>query len=66
MLDKLIIWAVQNRLLVVLSLIASIGAGLFIIQQLNLDAFQDFTIIKVTVITESQGLAAAEGVHGIA
>ena len=49
MLDKLIIWAVQNRLLVVLTLIASIGAGLFLIPQLNLDAFPDVTNIQVTV-----------------
>ena len=60
MLDKLIIWAVQNRLLVVLTLIASIGAGLFLIPQLNLDAFPDVTNIQVTVNTEAQGLAAEE------
>ncbi len=60
MLDNLILWAVRNRLLVLLALIGSIGAGGFLIPKLNLDAFPDVTNIQVTVNTEAPGLAAEE------
>ncbi|MBT8430319.1 MAG: efflux RND transporter permease subunit, partial [Gammaproteobacteria bacterium] len=60
MLDILIVWAVRNRLLVLLTLFAAIGAGGFLIPKLNLDAFPDVTNIQVTVNTEAEGLAAEE------
>ena len=60
MLDILIVWAVRNRLLVLLTLFAAIGAGVFLIPKLNLDAFPDVTNIQVTVNTEAEGLAAEE------
>ena len=60
MLDTLIVWAVRNRLLVILALLAALGAGGFLIPKLNLDAFPDVTNIQVTVNTEARGLAAEE------
>ena len=60
MLDNIIVWAVRNRLLVLLALFSVLGAGFFLIPKLNLDAFPDVTNIQVTVNTEARGLAAEE------
>lgn len=60
MLDRIIDWAVANRLLVVLGLLALLGAGAALIPRLNLDAFPDVTNIQVTINTEARGLAAEE------
>ena len=60
MLDRLVEWAVRNRLLVVLALLGLIAAGTLVLQRLNLDAFPDVTNIQVTVNTEAPGLAAEE------
>ncbi len=53
-------WSVNNRLLVLLALVISIVAAVFVIPKLNLDAFPDVTNIQVAVNTEAPGLAAAE------
>lgn len=60
MLDKLIDFAVNNRLLVVLALIATLIAGAMILPSLNLDAFPDVTNVQVVINTEAPGLAAEE------
>ena len=60
MLNKLIDWSVANRLLVVLGLLAALGAAAALIPKLNLDAFPDVTNIQVQINTEAQGLAAEE------
>ena len=60
MLNKLVDWAVQNRLLVLLGLVAALIASVMSIQQLNLDAFPDVTNVQVQVNTEAPGLAAEE------
>jgi cobalt-zinc-cadmium resistance protein CzcA len=60
MLDRILVWAVTNRLLVVLGLLAAVAAGGALIPKLNLDAFPDVTNIQVTVNTEAPGLAAEE------
>lgn len=60
MLDRVIDWAVGNRLLVVLGLVGVLAAGAASIPRLNLDAFPDVTNIQVTVNTEAPGLAAEE------
>jgi len=53
-------WSVNNRLLVVLGLIATLCAAVLIIPRLNLDAFPDVTNVQVAVNTEAPGLAAEE------
>jgi len=60
MLNRLIDWSVTNRLLVVLGLLAVLGAAIVLIPRLNLDAFPDVTNIQVQINTEAQGLAAEE------
>lgn len=60
MLDKLIDFSVNNRLLVILALLAVLIAGILILPRLNLDAFPDVTNVQVVINAESPGLAAEE------
>ena len=60
MLNKLIDLGVENRLLVVLALLAIIVGGALVLPKLNLDAFPDVTNVQVQINTEAQGLAAEE------
>jgi len=60
MLNKLIDLGVENRLLVVLALLASIVGSVLILPKLNLDAFPDVTNIQVQINTEARGLASEE------
>ncbi len=60
MLIKLIDLGVQNRLMVVLALVALMVAGVRILPKLNLDAFPDVTNVQVQINTEARGLAAEE------
>ncbi len=60
MLNRIIDWAVFNRLLVVLGLLGCLGAAAAFIPRLNLDAFPDVTNVQVQINTEAQGLAAEE------
>jgi len=60
MLNKLIDLGVENRLLVVLALLATIVGGTLILPRLNLDAFPDVTNVQVQINTEARGLAAEE------
>lgn len=60
MINKLIDFSVKNRFLILLLLLVFAVISLFILPQLNLDAFPDVTNVQVTVNTESPGLAAKE------
>jgi len=60
MFNKMIDWSINNRLLVVIALIATIAGSIMVIPKLNLDAFPDVTNVQVAVNTEAPGLAAAE------
>lgn len=60
MLNGIIEWAVENRLLVLLGLCVAIAAGVMSLPKLNLDAFPDVTNVQVTINTEAQGLASEE------
>lgn len=60
MLNKIIEVGIQNRLLVILALIAALVGGTMVLPKLNLDAFPDVTNIQVQINTEAQGLAAEE------
>ncbi len=57
---KLIDAAINNRLLVLLLLLGSVGYAVFVVPRLNLDAFPDVTNVQVQINTEAQGLAAEE------
>lgn len=60
MFNRLIDWAVTNRLLVVIALLTLITTSAFIIPRLNLDAFPDVTNVQVAINAEAPGLAAEE------
>ncbi len=60
MLNKLIDLGINNRLLVVLALVATVVAAVMVLPKLNLDAFPDVTNVQVQINTEAQGLAAEE------
>ncbi|PAJ76219.1 CusA/CzcA family heavy metal efflux RND transporter [Pseudoalteromonas sp. NBT06-2] len=60
MFNKIIESAINNRLIILLGLIALVISSIFVIPKLNLDAFPDVTNIQVSVNTEAPGLAAEE------
>ncbi|WP_019028714.1 efflux RND transporter permease subunit [Colwellia piezophila] len=60
MFNKMIDWSINNRLLVVIALIATMAAAIMVIPKLNLDAFPDVTNVQVAINTEAPGLAAEE------
>ncbi|MBA6391923.1 efflux RND transporter permease subunit [Colwellia sp. BRX10-3] len=60
MFNKMIDFSVNNRLLVMLMLMATLVGSVFIIPKLNLDAFPDVTNVQVAINTEAPGLAAEE------
>ena len=60
MLYKLIDFGIENRLMVVLALLAIIVSGVLVLPKLNLDAFPDVTNVQVQINTEARGLAAVE------
>ena len=60
MLNSLVDWAVRNRVLVALGLLAVLAGSATSLRKLNLDAFPDVTNIQVQVNTETPGLAAEE------
>lgn len=60
MFNRIVDWAVSNRMLVVLALIGFMVASFMVIPKLNLDAFPDVTNVQVAVNTEAPGLAAEE------
>ncbi|BCW93959.1 MAG: cation transporter [Thermoanaerobaculum sp.] len=60
MIEKLIQWAVANRLLVLFGLILWVGAGVKAMLELPLDAVPDVTNEQVQVLTASPGLSPLE------
>ena len=60
MLNRVIDWAVTNRLLVVIALLALMVSAIFIVPRLNLDVFPDVTKVQVSINTEAPGLASEE------
>ncbi len=60
MFNRIVDWAVANRLLVVLALLVMLGVTAWQLPNLKLDAFPDVTNVQVQVNTEARGLAAEE------
>ncbi|WP_448248358.1 efflux RND transporter permease subunit [Thalassotalea agariperforans] len=60
MFNRIIDWSVNNRLLILIALVATIIGATLVIPKLNLDAFPDVTNVQVAVNTEAPGLAAEE------
>ena len=60
MFDRIVSWALTNRLLVVIALVSIVTSSVYVIPKLNLDAFPDVTNVQVSINTEAPGLAAEE------
>lgn len=55
MLEKIIEWSVNNRVLVIIGIFAIIFAGLFAIQTTPVDAIPDLSDVQVIILTEYPG-----------
>jgi heavy metal efflux system protein len=60
MIDRLIAWALAHRATVVLLTLAMVGAGVYSLRTLRVDAFPDLTDVQVTVLADVPGLAPLE------
>jgi len=60
MIDRLVEWALKQRLLVLLGALGIMGGGYLALQGLAVDAFPDVSPVLVQVTTESPGLAPPE------
>lgn len=60
MLNKIILWSLQNRLLVIIGAVALLVYGGYVALRTPVDVFPDLTAPTVTILTESHGLAPEE------
>ncbi|MCY7377699.1 MAG: efflux RND transporter permease subunit, partial [Pyrinomonadaceae bacterium] len=60
MLNKIILWSLKNRLLVIIAAIALLIYGGYVTLRTPVDVFPDLTAPTVTILTESHGLAPEE------
>lgn len=60
MIESLIRSALKQRLIVLVLAIALIGAGLFAVQKLSVDAFPDVTNVQVMIATQATGKSPEE------
>ena len=60
MLNSILSFSLENRLVVLLGAVALSMAGLFIARNMNVDVFPDLTAPTVTILTEAHGLESVE------
>jgi copper/silver efflux system protein len=60
MLDRIIRWSLDNRLLVVLGAIAALVIGIFTVISIPVDVFPDLTAPTVVILAEAHGMATEE------
>ena len=60
MIDKILEFSLKNRLLIVLLSAGTLGAGVFALARLPIDAFPDVSPVLVQIVTESPGQAPEE------
>ena len=58
--ERLVSFALRNRLLVILACVGLVGLGVQAVRQVPIDAFPDVTNIQVQVLAEASGLAPVE------
>jgi CzcA family heavy metal efflux pump len=60
MLNRIILWSIEHRLIVIIAAIVLLGYGGVVTLQAPVDVFPDLTAPTVTVLTESHGMAPEE------
>src|SRR3972149_6257752 len=60
MIDRILKFSLEQRLLVVIATVLLVGAGLWAMNRLPVDAFPDVTSIQVQVLTQAGGMAPTE------
>ncbi|MBN2008696.1 efflux RND transporter permease subunit [candidate division KSB1 bacterium] len=60
MIEKIVQFALHQRMLVIILMIVLIGLGIFSYQQLPIDAFPDISPVMVPVFAEAHGMAPEE------
>lgn len=60
MLDRILQFALRQRLLVLIATAILIGAGLWAMNRLPVDAFPDVTNVQVQILTQASGMAPTE------
>lgn len=60
MLDKIILWSLHNRLLVLVAAVTLLLYGGYVTVRMPVDVFPDLTAPTVTILTECHGLAPEE------
>jgi cobalt-zinc-cadmium resistance protein CzcA len=60
MIERILRFSLEQRLLVVIATLLLVGAGLWAMNRLPVDAFPDVTNIQVQVLTQAGGMAPTE------
>ncbi|MHB8989446.1 MAG: efflux RND transporter permease subunit [Desulfobulbia bacterium] len=60
MIDKILQFALQQRLLVLLATVILLGSGVWAMKKLPVDAFPDVTNVQVQILTQAGGMAPTE------
>ena len=60
MTERLIAWAVRNRMVVLAAVVITIGGGLWALRTLSVEALPDLTDVQVQVLVEAPGLSPVE------
>ena len=60
MLNKIIDFALKNRLAIVVAALIILCAGLYNVQEMDVDVFPDLNAATVVVMTEATGMAPEE------
>lgn len=60
MFDKIIMWSLRNRLLIVLGAVIALVAGVITVPRIPVDVFPDLTAPTVVILGEAHGMATEE------
>src|SRR4030067_1375633 len=60
MIDRILRFSLEQRLLVLVATLVLVGAGLWAMNRLPVDAFPDVTNVQVQILTQAGGMAPTE------
>lgn len=60
MTERFVAWAVRNRFMVLVLVVGVVGAGIWTMRHLRVDALPDLTDVQVQVLVEAPGLSPVE------